>query len=158
MDGKGIEADVVVIAMGPWTRWAAGWAKGIPQIGAQKAHSIVVKPQSEVTPDCLFLAHTNKQGKYGQRPCLEAQPQSCRKAYSCTYSRTVAVQVQKWEWLWGRIERSKPPRVCIHPKAHLILRSAVYNQADTSGADTYFGRNGLCKVIGWAMQDYGCIS
>ena len=63
VDGENIEADVVVIAMGPWTKLAASWFDGIPKIGAQKAHSIVVEPQSEVTADCLFLAHTNKQGQ-----------------------------------------------------------------------------------------------
>lgn len=55
-------ADVVVIALGPWTSLAAEWFEGIPRIGAQKAHSIVIKPAEDVSPDCLFLAHTNKQG------------------------------------------------------------------------------------------------
>ena len=68
VDGNDIKADVVVIAMGPWTKLAASWFDGIPRIGAQKAHSIVVEPQSEVTPDCLFLAHTNKQGQDTKTP------------------------------------------------------------------------------------------
>lgn len=72
VDGKDIEADVVVVAMGPWTKLAASWFEGIPRIGAQKAHSIVVEPQSEVTPDCLFLAHTNKQGQL-RRPSASSK-------------------------------------------------------------------------------------
>ena len=62
VDGENVEADVVVIAMGPWTKLAASWFEGIPHIGGQKAHSIVVQPASAVTADCLFLAHTTKQG------------------------------------------------------------------------------------------------
>lgn len=65
MNGEEVSADVVVIAMGPWTKWAAAWFEGVPKIMGQKAHSIVVDPPSAVTPDCLFLAHTNKQGESG---------------------------------------------------------------------------------------------
>ena len=64
-------ADVVVIAMGPWTKLAASWFEGVPQIGAQKAHSIVVKPSSDITADCLFLAHTNKQGRPSRRESID---------------------------------------------------------------------------------------
>lgn len=63
VDGKQVNADIAVIAMGPWTRIAADWKAGIPKIGAQKAHSVIIKPKSPVTADCLFLAHTNKKGQ-----------------------------------------------------------------------------------------------
>ena len=66
VDGENVEADVVVIAMGPWIKLATSWFEGIPHIGGQKAHSIVVQPASgsAVTADCLFLAHTTKQGGF----------------------------------------------------------------------------------------------
>ena len=62
VDGQEMAADVVVIAMGPWTKLATQWFEGIPSIGAQKAHSIVVQPSAEVSADCLFLDHRTKQG------------------------------------------------------------------------------------------------
>ena len=62
VDGREVAAKCVVVAMGPWTKSAAAWFEGIPKIQAQKAHSIVMQPSGEVSADCLFLAHTNKQG------------------------------------------------------------------------------------------------
>jgi len=67
VDGQEVYASTVVVAMGPWTKSAAAWFEGIPKIQAQKAHSIVMQPAGEVSADCLFLAHTNKQGA-GCRP------------------------------------------------------------------------------------------
>lgn len=62
MDGQQVDADVAVIAMGPWTKLAANWKPGMPRIGAQKAHSVVIRPSAPVSAECLFLAHTNKKG------------------------------------------------------------------------------------------------
>lgn len=70
VDGGEVAADVAVIAMGPWTKLAADWRLGIPRIGAQKAHSVVIRPSAPVTADCLFLAHSNKQG-WQMSSCLE---------------------------------------------------------------------------------------
>ena len=62
VDGEVLAADVVVIAMGPWTRAAAEWCEGVPRIGGQKAHSIVLQPATPLTADCIFLDHASKQG------------------------------------------------------------------------------------------------
>lgn len=41
-----IPADVVVIAMGPWSGEAASsWGLPVPRITGQKAHSIIIQPE-----------------------------------------------------------------------------------------------------------------
>lgn len=88
VDGREVSADVVVIAMGPWTRAAAAWFDGIPKIQAQKAHSIIMQPSSKVTPDCLFLAHTNKQESHADP---EVYPRPDGSVYICGEAESVEV-------------------------------------------------------------------
>ena len=54
VDDDVIPADVVVIAMGPWSYKASSWF-GVPQIRGQRAHSILVHPEKPVTAHALFV-------------------------------------------------------------------------------------------------------
>ena len=43
-DGAQLEADVVVLAMGPWTSAAAAWGLPLPPMYGQKYHSVLMRP------------------------------------------------------------------------------------------------------------------
>jgi len=62
VDGKVIDADVVVIAMGPWSHKAAEWFPSIPVVSGHKAHSIVLHPNENVTAHALFLQYKSADG------------------------------------------------------------------------------------------------
>ncbi len=61
MNGEVLAADVVVIAMGPWSGQAADWLK-IPPIRGHRAHSIVLTPKEPVSAHALFTDVTTKNG------------------------------------------------------------------------------------------------
>jgi glycine/D-amino acid oxidase-like deaminating enzyme len=54
-DGSKIDADVLVVACGPWTEEARSWfpssTQRLPQITSVKCHSMLVKPKSEEVLD-----------------------------------------------------------------------------------------------------------
>lgn len=56
-DGKAeVEpADAVVIAMGPWSGEALRWFGKAVVVTGRRAHGIVLKPKTEVTPHALFV-------------------------------------------------------------------------------------------------------
>ena len=59
-----IDADVVVIAMGPWSSQAKEFfpkCNYFPDITGKKAHSMIF--QADVSPDALFLSYINEEGK-----------------------------------------------------------------------------------------------
>ncbi len=56
-----LEADVVVIAMGPWSGQAAQWLR-VPPIAGRRAHSIVLQPAQPVSAHALFTDVTSRDG------------------------------------------------------------------------------------------------
>ncbi len=62
VDGQRVAARHVIIAMGPWSADAAEWVPGLPRIGGQKAHSILMRPSRPVGPDCLFTQFVTSSG------------------------------------------------------------------------------------------------
>ena len=64
MDGEQLECDAVVIAMGPWASKASEWLATQFPIEGQKYHSIVMRPQQQISADMLFL---NYRGPHGER-------------------------------------------------------------------------------------------
>lgn len=57
VDGKTVEADVVVIAMGPWTAAARSWASGaikLPPIYGQKYHAVLMRPERVLSQAVFF--------------------------------------------------------------------------------------------------------
>lgn len=53
IDGRGMEADAVVIAMGPWSALARRWLP-VPDVHGLKGHSIVLHPSNRIPADALF--------------------------------------------------------------------------------------------------------
>jgi hypothetical protein len=54
VDGGIIEADAVVVAMGPWSLIAAGWLS-LPAVFGQRSPSLVYDTGTDVPADALFL-------------------------------------------------------------------------------------------------------
>ncbi|DBB07060.1 TPA: hypothetical protein ACH3X1_011646 [Trebouxia sp. C0004] len=67
VDGELIQADAVVLALGPWTNTLASSLQ-LPHISGQLGHSLVLKPStSEALPaDCLFVSWQSKSGKVSE--------------------------------------------------------------------------------------------
>jgi glycine/D-amino acid oxidase-like deaminating enzyme len=61
VDGRVVEADAVVLAMGPWCLRAAAWLP-LPGVYAEKGHSLVYATGSDFPPDALFLEYREEDG------------------------------------------------------------------------------------------------
>lgn len=62
VDGEEVEADAVVIAMGPWSGQAAKWLP-VPNITGQKYASIVLRPDEDISNHMLFLSYKTNSGQ-----------------------------------------------------------------------------------------------
>jgi len=87
VDGNVIPADIVVIAMGPWSYQAKEWFN-IPKVEAIKAHSIVFRPKEPATPHALFLDFESKDGT---RSDPEVYPRPDGTVYICGQTQYTAV-------------------------------------------------------------------
>jgi glycine/D-amino acid oxidase-like deaminating enzyme len=61
IDGSLIEADAVVIAMGPWSLMAAAWL-ALPAVFGQRSPSLVYDTGTDVAADALFLEYQEESG------------------------------------------------------------------------------------------------
>ena len=61
VDGALIEADAVVIAMGPWSLMAAAWMD-LPAVFGQRSPSLVYDTGTDVPADALFLEYQEESG------------------------------------------------------------------------------------------------
>ena len=60
-DGDALEADAVVIAMGPWSILAAKWLP-LPPVFGLKGHSLVFQTGATIPPEALFLEYAEPDG------------------------------------------------------------------------------------------------
>ena len=81
VDGEPVEADAVVIAMGPWSRLAAEWLP-LPAVYGLKGHSIVFETGSDVPAEALFLEHRDAGGDAS----AEVYPRADGTTYVCAIS------------------------------------------------------------------------
>src|SRR6185369_16558636 len=61
VDGGFIEAEAVVIAMGPWSRLASEWT-AVPAVFGQTSPSLVYDTGTDVPADALFLEYHEESG------------------------------------------------------------------------------------------------
>ena len=81
VDGEAIAADAVVLAMGPWSLRAAGWAD-LAAVGALKGHSLLFDAP-EVPAEALFLEHRETGGRLVSP---EVFPRADGTVYACAIS------------------------------------------------------------------------
>jgi glycine/D-amino acid oxidase-like deaminating enzyme len=61
VDGALVEADAVVIAMGPWSLMAAAWVH-LPAVFGRRSPSLVYDTGRDVAADVLFLEYHEESG------------------------------------------------------------------------------------------------
>ena len=79
VDGQMLAADVVVIAMGPWSTLAAQWLP-VPRIHGLKGHSITLKPKTPVPAQALFVDYITIAG---EQLAPEVYPRPDGSVYLC---------------------------------------------------------------------------
>jgi glycine/D-amino acid oxidase-like deaminating enzyme len=62
VDGRLLEADAIVVAMGPWSILAAEWMS-LPVVFGQRSPSIVYDTGTDVPPHALFLEYRHRDDK-----------------------------------------------------------------------------------------------
>lgn len=60
IDGQEYEADVVIVALGPWSNLAAAWLPLPMAVSGQKYHSAVLAPSDPVRAECFVYVHCAK--------------------------------------------------------------------------------------------------
>ena len=61
LEGEALEADAVVVAMGPWSVLAAEWL-ALPAVYGLKGHSLVFETGTALPPEALFLEYAEAAG------------------------------------------------------------------------------------------------
>lgn len=64
-DGATIDADAVLLAMGPWSVLAARWLP-MPAVYGLKGHSVVLRAGADITPHAFFVDHEDEDGALHQ--------------------------------------------------------------------------------------------
>ncbi|HYC47453.1 MAG TPA: FAD-dependent oxidoreductase [Burkholderiales bacterium] len=82
VDGTTIEADAMVIAMGPWSRLAADWLP-LPEVFGQVSPSIVYDTGADVPADALFLEYRDP---CGDDVTVEVFPRADGSTHVCAFS------------------------------------------------------------------------
>jgi glycine/D-amino acid oxidase-like deaminating enzyme len=82
VDGRTIEGDAVVVAMGPWSILAAQWLP-LPPVFGLKGHSLVFETGAKVPAEALFLEYQEASGEvHGP----EVFPRTDGTTYVCAIS------------------------------------------------------------------------
>jgi glycine/D-amino acid oxidase-like deaminating enzyme len=82
VEGSVIEADAVVIAMGPWSRLAAGWLP-LPDVFGRQSPSLVYDTGTDVPADALFLEYRDEPG---EDVTVEVFPRGDGSTHVCAFS------------------------------------------------------------------------
>ncbi len=81
LDGETLEADAVVLAMGPWSMLASQWLP-LPPVFGLKGHSLVFETGTAIPPDALFLEAAEPGGHLSP----EVFPRADGTTYVCAIS------------------------------------------------------------------------
>ena len=82
VDGAELEADAVVIAMGPWSKLAAQWLP-LPEVFGQQSPSLVYDTGADVPGDALFLEYRDASGN---EITVEVFPRADGTTHVCAFS------------------------------------------------------------------------
>jgi len=89
VNGDALEADAVVIAMGPWSMLAAKWLP-LPPVFGLKGHSLVFQTGVTIPPEALFLEYVEPDGSMLSP---EIFPRADGTTYVCGVSRGSSVPI-----------------------------------------------------------------
>lgn len=82
VDDETVPADAVVVAMGPWSVLACQWLP-LPAVHGLKGHSVVLRPETPVTPHALFV---DLEDEIGETHNPEVFPRPDGTVYVCGLS------------------------------------------------------------------------
>jgi len=88
-NGETIEADAVVIAMGPWSALAAQWLS-LPPVFGLKGHSLIYETGDAIEPEALFLDYKESPGSILSP---EVFPRDDGTTYVCAISSQSAIPI-----------------------------------------------------------------
>ena len=63
VDGRMVEADAVVLALGPWTLQAVEWLPAVPEVHSQIGHSLVLQVPVPLPAEALYISWRSKAGQ-----------------------------------------------------------------------------------------------
>lgn len=127
IDGEIVEADAVVVAMGPWSQFARQWLP-LPDIFGLKGHSLVFDTGTEVPAEAVFLEHQ----EIGGDVCSpEIFPRADGTTYVCAISSETPLPVDPAdvEPDPGAIERLEAVAASISPalaRSRILARQACF--------------------------------
>lgn len=122
-----IAADVVVVAMGPWSHRACAWLD-VPVVSGGRAHSVVLKPRSDsevVTAHCLFTEYRGK--KLSGEP--EVYPRPDGTVYACGFSDDVALPEDASDVKPNKDSCARITQICGNISASLANSDVIAEQA-----------------------------
>ncbi len=144
VDGEIVEGDAVVIAMGPWSIFAAEWLP-LPAVYGQKGHSLVFETGTKVPAEALFLEYREASGAV-QAP--ELFPRTDGTTYVCAISSESPLPIDPAEVGPdpGAIERLQ--RMCgdlspVLGSAKILARQACYRPITRDGLPLIGGIPGV---------------
>jgi glycine/D-amino acid oxidase-like deaminating enzyme len=134
VNGKTIEGDAVVIALGPWSILAAGWLP-LPAVFGLKGHSLVFETGTQLSAEALFLEIPEAMGAV-QMPELFPRPDGT--TYVCAISSESPLPIDPAEVSPdpGAIERLH--RMCsdlspVLASAKILARQACFRPITRDG-------------------------
>ena len=145
VDSSIIEADAVVIAMGPWSLLAAQWLS-LPALYAQRGPSIVYDTGTQVSADALFL----EMEMYGHATPIEVFPRADGSTYVTGFSDTDAfptdpADVEPEPNLMDRLQQASERLSPLFRPEKIIAKQACFRPVTEDGL----------PLIGRVPQDEG---
>jgi glycine/D-amino acid oxidase-like deaminating enzyme len=89
VDGRVVEGDAVVIAMGPWSMLASEWLP-LPAVYGLKGHSLVFRNEAPISPYALFVEY---EAEDGSMDSPEVFPRPDGTTYICGLSSEAPLPV-----------------------------------------------------------------
>jgi glycine/D-amino acid oxidase-like deaminating enzyme len=134
VDGEFVPADVVAIAMGPWSALPSRWL-GLPDVYGLKGHSLVFETGSRIPAEALFLEY---QDESGATYSPEVFPRSDGTTYVCAISSESPLPVDPSDVApdSGAIERLEMICAKLSPilaDSKIIARQACYRPVTENG-------------------------
>jgi glycine/D-amino acid oxidase-like deaminating enzyme len=125
VDGEEIHGDAVVVAMGPWSIFAAEWLP-LPAVFGLKGHSLVFDTGASLSADALFVEYREATGAV-EAP--EVFPRSNGTTYVCAISSESPLPIDPGNVVPdpGAIERLQ--RMCIELSPALASEKILARQA-----------------------------
>jgi glycine/D-amino acid oxidase-like deaminating enzyme len=129
-----IEADAVVIAMGPWSLVASGWLP-LPAIMAYKGHSLLFETGDQVPPEAVFFEYQDASGAVLTPELFPRADGTTYVAFSAVQDRMpfdpaqVQIDAEAIEQLATVCERVSPALA----RTNIVARQACYRPVTQDG-------------------------